>query len=137
MHYLSSLLHKAAYRGDVETLAAVLMVSGVEVDARNRGGYTALDICMRKNFIEGAMLLLKYGASVDARDNRGNTPIMHMILTPHNTEMLQLFIRNGGNITATNHRGETYCDILVRNQYNWYLAHQHHYHFAIKYLSEQ
>jgi ankyrin repeat protein len=65
-------LHQAALQGDVERVSALLS-SGVEVNARDAHGRTALIIATKKGDIQIVRILLRSGADPNAKDSLGET----------------------------------------------------------------
>ena len=64
----------AVAKGDVERVRKLLKCS-VEVNAKNRRGYTLLHFAAFYGRVEVAELLIKNGADVDAKDDFGFTPL--------------------------------------------------------------
>ncbi len=68
-------LHAAAGKGDIETVAA-LLASGVDVNAENDHGLTALCTAADRYNVEMVRLLLERGANPNAKDLEfGRTPL--------------------------------------------------------------
>lgn len=87
-------LHRAAYKGDVETIKT-LIKEGESIHGLNSEGATPLHWAAFKGQTEAAKLLLKYGADVNAITKKGSTPLR--LATTHKKEkMIQLLKTYGG-----------------------------------------
>ncbi|KAG0420742.1 hypothetical protein HPB47_003316, partial [Ixodes persulcatus] len=71
---LRTLLHTAAYDGDVE-LVARLLDAKASLEMSDRNGQTPLNLAARQGHAEVVLLLLKAGADPDHADNEGWTPL--------------------------------------------------------------
>jgi hypothetical protein len=98
-------LHRAAVEGRAGTLAALLAESGVDVDARDDGGRTAMHLAAFAGSVEAIGLLIEHRASVDALDQKQNTPLMYATLQRH-TPVVQLLLEAGANPEITNAAGK-------------------------------
>ncbi len=63
----------------------------------------ALAAASGRGELKGLRTLVEYGANVNARDERGETPIFHAA----NEESMQFFIDHGADLTIRNDEGET------------------------------
>ena len=54
-----------------ESALAALLQTPLNIDARNADGVTALQVAIRDNFVDGALMLIKGGASVDLAGEEG------------------------------------------------------------------
>ena len=105
----------------------LLLVHGVSVDARNALGRTALGAyCTymkaeydnernaKKPVLPLVPLLVEFGADINAVDNDGNTPLMIYIARGRDlcTEVAQVLLDSGADVTVENRRGKTVSDIL-------------------------
>jgi len=70
----SPLIVSAAYSGKVDIIRHLLN-SGVDIEAKDKFGGTALARAAQMNQIETVRMLLEAGADTDAQDDQGNTPI--------------------------------------------------------------
>lgn len=89
-------LHWAARRGQTG-IAKMLLEGGVEVDASDHFGNTALHAGIR--YREIVALLLEYGADINAKNAMGNTPLH---LAVRDKDVVDLLIQNGANVNARN-----------------------------------
>ncbi|PKN26745.1 MAG: hypothetical protein CVU65_04695 [Deltaproteobacteria bacterium HGW-Deltaproteobacteria-22] len=70
----NTLLHYACYYRASTDVAELLLARGADVHAKNNLGYTPLHSCALNGCENTIRVLLKGGASKDARDNDGRTP---------------------------------------------------------------
>ena len=87
-------LHRAAYKGDVETIKELIQ-QGESVHSLNSEGATPLHWAAFKGKPEAAKLLLRYGADVNARTKKGSTPL-RLAVTHKNDEVARLIKARGG-----------------------------------------
>jgi truncated hemoglobin YjbI len=135
-----TLLHEAALAGEAE-LAAVLIRSGADPDAKEAEGHTPLyraatgdvarvllaagaaaDIASgptrgtplhqaaRRGYVSVATALLDHGATMDARDAKGQTPLRRAV-NCRKFQVVRLLIRRGADPHAADHRGVTPLDV--------------------------
>ena len=96
----------AAYRGDAELLRAIL-ATGVDVDARNGFGDTALHVAMFQKNLEVVRLLLEHGYDPNAIATRnGHTPL-HNTIPTDNIEAARLLLQFGADRNIRNLEGRT------------------------------
>lgn len=104
-------LHLAAERGDVATIER-LLDDGANPNVQIRSnekissewGNTPLHSAARDGRIEVIRLLLDRGAGINARNDRGATPLHRSIAHPQVTQFL---IDHGANVDATDRQGRT------------------------------
>jgi Ankyrin repeats (3 copies) len=72
--FTSSALHLAAENSNVLIVSFLLRCEGIDVDAVNVSGQTALNIAARTGSAAIAQLLLKSGADVYITSDQGHTP---------------------------------------------------------------
>jgi ankyrin repeat protein len=69
----NTLLHFAA-AGDNVALIDSLIKCGLEINAQNKLGQTPLHIAYKHGKLETSLLLIRYSADTNIRDNDGNIP---------------------------------------------------------------
>ncbi|KAJ3020312.1 hypothetical protein HKX48_001022 [Thoreauomyces humboldtii] len=69
-------LIKAAERGHTEMLREIVANASVDVNHRDRDGWSALHNCTSKGHLFAARALIEAGANVDAQSRTGHTPLM-------------------------------------------------------------
>lgn len=123
-----------ACRPDVSTnelhRVTVLLNYGASLDDRGRYGLTALHYAVRGGKIPLITLLLERGAGVNALDESGLTPLLHLSKTRSKADpipVLELLYKNGADIDA---RDETQSTLLMyfarqgkAEPVQWLLAH--------------
>ncbi|GHT01743.1 hypothetical protein AGMMS50276_30410 [Synergistales bacterium] len=81
---------------------------GVDVNAKDRDGYTALMATARSNpNPETISLLLKNGADVNAKNRGGPTTLMYAAGFNPNPEIIAVLLKNGADINAKTIDGDT------------------------------
>ena len=102
-------LHRAAQMGDIEVLKAAL-ASGVDVDARDGQGWTALMHAVNKGYPLLVEPLLAAGAGVDVRAPDGATALFIAAVHGH-TEIVALLMKAGADISIRGPKGRTPLDM--------------------------
>lgn len=97
----STLLHHAAGFGSVETLQA-LLAAGVDVNAKNRRGSTALLWAIGD--LAKVRLLAEHGANVNVRQADGRSPLLQAASTGDGQETVRYLLEQGAdpNIASAN-----------------------------------
>ena len=83
-----------------------LLEQGVDVDARDERGFTALVSATAYGYTDVVRILIEAGATVDAHGPIGNTPLLIAAQEGH-TEIAALLIANGADTKARNDHGGT------------------------------
>jgi ankyrin repeat protein len=96
----------AAKAGDTEKIRSILSGDPSLVSASSRDGYTPLRMAAVAGHVEAAMLLLRKGAGVNARDKFEATPLHYAAITG-NPEMAVLLLSHGADVNARNIYGVT------------------------------
>lgn len=93
-------LTAAAERGDASQVKK-LIASGVDLNERDKSGYTALVWAARNGSTDVAKALIEARADMNARDcaQNGWTPLIHAI-HKNNNEMARLLIERGADVNA-------------------------------------
>jgi ankyrin repeat protein len=98
-------LHAAAERNDVAAIKR-LLAEGVEIDARNGRGATALLVATHDNRVDAAKVLIEAGADVNAKDLINDSPYLYAGARGH-LEILKMTLRHGADLRSTNRYGGT------------------------------
>ena len=102
-------LHGAAYGGQTETVT-LLLDRGADVNEVDTGtggnGETALHYASRsgENTVEIVTLLLRAGASANAQDSSGNTPLMNAL---DHRDIALMLLQSGANVNLRTNDGTT------------------------------
>ena len=107
-------LHRAAQSGDIAGLQAALS-AGVEVDARDGRGWTALMHAVNKGYILLVEPLLEAGANPDVRAPDGATALFMAAVHGH-TEVIELLSNKGVDVSIKGPKGKTAVDV-ARTRY--------------------
>ena len=102
-------LHRAAQVGDIEVLKAAL-AAGVDVDARDGQGWTALMHAVNKGYPLLVGPLLAAGAGVDVRAPDGATALFMAAAHGH-TEVVVMLMKAGADISIRGPKGKTAVDV--------------------------
>lgn len=95
----------AAQKGKTETVK-YLLDKGVDVNAKDRFGWTALIKAAMFGYNDIVKILLDKGADVNAKTNLGCTALMEAAKIGHVTTM-QILLDNNADINATDKDGNT------------------------------
>ena len=109
---LADPIHVAARVGDLAGVQAELD-KGVDVNVKDRFGFTPLREAAWYGHKEIVELLLDKGVNVNAKDEDGWTPL-HFAVTK---EIAELFIAEGADVTAKNKWGGTTLQYAARRGY--------------------
>ena len=96
-------LRQAASRGDPKTLGEVL-ASGVDVDARDARGQTALLLAVEGGHTGAAKKLMERGASVNAQAANQDTPWL-LAGASGRTDILEMMLSRGPDLSIRNRFG--------------------------------
>ena len=107
-------LHRAAQAGDVDGLKMAL-AAGVDMDARDGRGWTALMHAVNKGYTLLVEPLLEAQAAVDVRAPDGATALFMAAAYGH-TEIVALLMKAGADISIRGLKGKTAGDV-ARMQY--------------------
>ena len=116
--YDNTPLHSVAYYGDLE-MVQILLEYGVDVNAQNENGHTALDFASRgghRNDPSVAQLLIANGADPNIPNWKGITPLHHASMCGR-IEIVRLLIENGVNAEVQDDEGRTPLDVISSPDY--------------------
>ena len=111
IHNCTPLLYATGYvnyasEAECTMIVKLLIGAGADVDARAKGGETALFHTVRMGHVDSAKLLIGAGADVNARDPIQSTPL-HLAAMCNAPLCVELFIERGANVEAADSRGGT------------------------------
>lgn len=98
-------LIQAAHRNDV-TAINVLLKEGVDLDARDAQGRTALLVAVDKNYIEVGTLLIEAGANVNVQDYSQDSPFL-LAGARGNVELVKAMLNANPDFNLYNRFGGT------------------------------
>jgi len=98
-------LFSAAANDDVATIGTLLS-KGVDIDARDGDGRTALLLATHGNKVDAARALIDAGADVNAKDNIHDSPYLYAGARGH-LEILMMTLAHGADLKSTNRYGGT------------------------------
>ena len=102
---MNKMLFEAVVKNKEKEVKALIEL-GADVNSKEIGGTTPLNLASNENYIEIAKLLIERGADVDAKDNSGWTPLHNATYNNH-IETAKLLIEKGADVKAKNYDGET------------------------------
>jgi ribosomal protein L23 len=106
-------LDQAVVDGDIERVKSEI-AAGVNMNSKNRLGWTLLHIAVNKKHTEISKLLIEKGADVNIRDNRGRRPI-HLAVQTDQKDIVELLIEKGADINAIDGRAENALTLAKKN----------------------
>ncbi|WP_269932018.1 ankyrin repeat domain-containing protein [Aminobacter sp. HY435] len=98
-------LHTLATNNDPAAIRQ-LVSRGVEIDARDEQGRTALLVATHANNIDAARALIEAGADVNAKDAISDSPYLYAGARGH-LEILRMTLSHGADLKSTNRYGGT------------------------------
>ncbi len=104
-------------KDDLQSVA-FLLKSGVDVDAANQSGWTALHVAAAGGHIEIARYLIEKRASANSTDNGGRTPLYEAIFFKKSIEMIQLLLEHGADPSISCKDGQTSRDVAADKGYS-------------------
>jgi ankyrin repeat protein len=108
-------LHLAAHAHSVECVETLLSKGGCDPNSEDHEKRTPLHSAVGRalNSCEITELLIKYGACVNGGDVFGYTPL-HVAALNENTQLVQILINNGADVSVKTKGGNSALGILVR-----------------------
>lgn len=101
-------LLEAAKTGDLPAVQ-MLIATGIDLNAQDQKGQTALMLAILNGHLTVAKTLLYAHVNPNIVDHQGRSPLM-IAATLHRTNMIQLLIKKGAKIQAEDHDGDTALD---------------------------
>jgi hypothetical protein len=114
-----SRLRTAAFEGKLDEVTKLSNgCTAAELDSPDKAGWTALMYAARGGHLEIARLLLERGASVNASNSKGWTPLMFASWLPTpNEQLVRCLMQAGADASARNNAGLS-CADEARSQQN-------------------
>jgi hypothetical protein len=106
-------LDQAVVDGDIERVKSEI-AAGVDINSKNRMGWTLLHIAINKKHAEIAQLLIEKGADVNIRDNRGRGPV-HLAVETGQKDIVEVLIAKGADLNAIDSRAENALTLARKN----------------------
>ena len=106
-------LDQAVVDGDIERVKSEI-AAGVDINSKNRMGWTLLHIAVNKKHSEIAQLLLEKGADVNIRDNRGRTPV-HIAVETGQKAIVEALIAKGADLNIIDGRADNALTLARKN----------------------
>eukprot|EP00026_Physarum_polycephalum_P006152 Phypoly_transcript_06193.p1 GENE.Phypoly_transcript_06193~~Phypoly_transcript_06193.p1 ORF type:complete len:531 (+),score=95.94 Phypoly_transcript_06193:35-1594(+) len=79
---------------------------GLDINARNNKGATALHTVAKHRNTSAAQYLIENGANVNAKDNKGNSPLHYANKKTASYRVMDLLCASGADINTTNNKGQ-------------------------------
>lgn len=76
-------LRRCAINGDADGIKDLLQTSGVNPNAADTGGWSALILASRYGFLDAVRVLLSFGADINQETNEGWTALMYAVYNKH------------------------------------------------------
>ncbi|MGB5673098.1 MAG: ankyrin repeat domain-containing protein [Gemmatimonadota bacterium] len=105
-------LHLAASYGQVP-VAAFLLDSGADIDAREEDGETPLHYAAWRSRLDVGQLLIERGADLEIRNNWGRTPLLIVARETGNVDMADVLIEAGAEVNLRDEGGESPLDLAA------------------------
>lgn len=94
-------MHEAAKAGDIETVRKLLQ-NGADPNQYNKEGWTPLTVAAyQRGRSEICQLLIDYGAHVDARTSRGQTPLYFATALTRDDDCVDVLVSAGADVNGT------------------------------------
>ncbi|XP_063923595.1 uncharacterized protein LOC135137792 isoform X2 [Zophobas morio] len=106
---MNNALHSAsASQEENGDIIKLLLKDGIDVNAQNKNGTTALQVACVEGVYENAKILLDFGASVDSKDKDNNNALHYASESQQNNrDIMQLLISKRIDVNVQNKTGQT------------------------------
>ena len=115
----NTLMHKAAFDGDIEKMKWLHESEGVDVNVRDNRNSTPMHYAASEGRLEVMEWLKRQRAAVNVRNNEGSTPMHKAASNGHLAVMKWLQAQDDVSIdiNEANNRGETALDLAISNHH--------------------
>lgn len=93
-----------AKKGYIEGIKRAVNI--LNIDAKDKKGYTPLMLAAYHGHVEAVKLLLSLTADINSRDNNGNTVLMAATFNGH-LEVVEVLLEHGADLHAANFKKQT------------------------------
>jgi ankyrin repeat protein len=133
--YNESSLHQFTDNNNLKAIE-FLVDKGVDVNTRNKHGYTPLHWAAWKGNIETANVLLAKGADINIQANDNHTPL-HRAAANGQVEMVKLLLDRGANALMKDHEARKPVDLAIQRKELNITKEQERYGQTISILKEK
>src|SRR4030043_337340 len=81
-----------------EEIIKLFIKAGIDINAKDKNGITALGFASAHGNVELARLLIEKGADVNIKDNNGITALLYLALHNGDLDVARLLIEKGANV---------------------------------------
>lgn len=107
-------LDQAVVNGDIDRVKSEI-AAGVDINKKNRMGWTLLHIAINKKHTEIAKLLIDKGADVNIKDNRGKTPVILAVETGQK-DIVEALIAKKADLNAMDAKADNALSLAKKNK---------------------
>ncbi|MHC4439981.1 MAG: ankyrin repeat domain-containing protein [Planctomycetota bacterium] len=108
-------LDQAVVDGDIERVKSEI-AAGVDINSKNRMGWTLLHIAINKKHTEIAQLLIDKGADVNIKDNRARSPV-HLAVQTGQKAIVEALIAKGADLNAMDSKADNALTLARKNNH--------------------
>jgi hypothetical protein len=106
-------LDQAVVEGDIDRVKSEI-AAGVDINSKNRMGWTLLHIAINNKHTDIAQLLIDKGADVNIRDNRGRTPV-HLAVENGQKAIVEALIAKGADLNVLDSNADNALTLARKN----------------------
>ncbi|MDR0516829.1 MAG: ankyrin repeat domain-containing protein [Fibromonadaceae bacterium] len=107
-------IFEATIDGTVEDVRYFVEQKGVDVNAKNSSGFTALHAAAKNGYVEVSKLLISKGADVNVKMDSGYTPLHAAVMSGY-VEVSKFLVSVGADVNAKDNNGDTTLHIAAMN----------------------
>jgi len=113
--YGRTVLHKAAYYSGEPRVIESLIKRGADVNARDRGHWTATHLAARNHHNDAMKLLLDAGAETHWRDLKHGWTALHLAVIAGNVVGARMLVKAGADVALVDRSGADVRTLLEEN----------------------